>query len=313
MNTRPRPSLRITEKRIIGTEELFLGVAGSILRDDAGRPVGNVVIFQNVTDVVEMERELRRSERLAAVGEMAAKMAHEIRNPLAAISGSIQVLQKDLPDGNSGEGEPACLMDIVVRETDRLNDLIADFLHYAHPRPLRIEPVSLSAIVEELFKMLEAACPPAVVMESRALGDFVIAADADQFRQVLWNLCLNAFQAMPDGGRLILSTETVPPPQAVQAVSLPGRSERAYSDSDSVLPWVEITVRDTGVGIDTEAQERIFEPFFTTKPKGTGLGLATVHRIVEAHGALLRVESRPGQGTVIGIAFPSFEALESPS
>ncbi len=289
-------------------QELFLGVAGSILRDEEGQPVGNVVIFQDVTEIVEMERELRRSERLAAVGEMAAKMAHEIRNPLAAISGSIQVLQRDLWPEESGDPEPACLMDIVVRETDRLNDLIADFLHYARPRPLRIEAVPLAAMVEELFKMLETLRPEDVSVEFTASQEFVVAADEDQLRQVLWNLCLNAFQAMPQGGRLVVSTQSVPAP-ATQGPSRPGRSDAgAGGGTDS--PWVEIAVCDTGVGIDAEAQEQIFDPFYTTKPKGTGLGLATVHRIVEAHGGVLRVESESGKGTLVGVAFPQFEAME---
>jgi two-component system sensor histidine kinase PilS (NtrC family) len=292
--------------------ELFLGVAGSILRDENSRPVGNVVIFQDVTKVVKMERELRRSERLAAVGEMAAKMAHEIRNPLAAISGSIQVLQRDRA-AESQEGEPACLMDIVVRETDRLNDLIADFLHYARPRPLRIEAVSLSSIVEELLKMLEALRPENVVIQSAALQDLVVAADADQLRQVLWNLSLNALQAMPEGGELLLSSEVVPPPIA-QGSSQLSRKESGSAEEDlGNSAWVEICVRDTGVGIDAESQERIFEPFYTTKPKGTGLGLAMVHRIVEAHGGVLRVKSEPGQGTAVGVAFPRFAADASES
>ena len=295
--------------------ELFLGVAGSILRDEKGRPVGNVVIFQDVTQVVEMERELRRSERLAAVGEMAAKMAHEIRNPLAAISGSIQVLQRDQAAA-SREGEPACLMDIVVRETDRLNDLIADFLHYARPRPLRIEAVSLPGVVEELLKMLEAVCPENVAIRSGALQDVAVAADADQLRQVLWNLSLNALQAMPEGGELVLSSRVVSTPVA-QGSSQLDRREIGSAEEDAgdrgESTWVEICVRDTGVGIDAEVQERIFEPFYTTKPKGTGLGLATVHRIVEAHGGVLKVKSEPGQGTEVAVAFPRFAALESES
>lgn len=290
--------------------ELFLGVGGSLLRDESRRPVGNVVIFQDVTEIVEMERELRRSERLAAVGEMAAKMAHEIRNPLAAISGSIQVLQKDMSPATSGDLEPARLMDIVVSETDRLNDLIADFLHYARPRPPRIEEVSVPAMLEELFKMLGSLRPEGVVMKSQVSRDFVISADADQLRQVLWNLCLNAFQAMPDGGRLLVAADSVPAP-STQGSSRPDRSEGGAGDDERVeRPWVEITVSDSGVGIDRESQERIFEPFYTTKSKGTGLGLATVHRIVEAHGGILRVASEPGEGTAVGVAFPQFESME---
>jgi signal transduction histidine kinase len=147
-------------------------------------------------------------------------------------------------------------------------------------------------------------------MESSALEDFVVAADADQLRQVLWNLCLNAFQAMPEGGQLFLSTAAVPAPTA-QGAARADRSDEGLSGGEGVgVPWVEVSVRDTGVGIDPEGQEQLFEPFFTTKAKGTGLGLATVHRIVEAHGGVLRVASEPGQGSVFGVSFPQAESME---
>ena len=273
-------------------EDLHLGLSGSILRDEHGAPLGTVVIFQDVTRVVEMEAELRRSERLAAVGKLAASIAHEVRNPLAAISGSIQVL---LAGGDQRRAEERRrLSDIVLRETDRLNALITDFLQYAHPRPPRLEPVALARTVADVVQMLENAARPDLKIERCVDAALRVLADPGQLRQLLWNLCANAVQAMPQGGCLRIAAERAAP----QAVARGGRNAPEGEES----AWVEIRVADTGVGIPPESLERIFDPFFTTKPEGTGLGLATVHRIVEGHGGTLRVESSPGAGTTFSIA-----------
>jgi len=305
LEAEPRPSsrARLPYRRRSG-EELFLGMAGSILRDESGRPAGYVLIFQDVTRVVEMERELRRSERLAAVGEMGAKIAHEIRNPLAAISGSIEMLQGGLRA--QGDGESVRLMDIVLRETERLNALIDDFLGYARPQAPKLEVVALRPVLDELLQVFEAVRPGGVEVGCRVEGQPRAAADAGQLRQVLWNLCLNAVQAMPGGGRLELAVE---PCEAPQEAPEARRHEGEGGDPGPRAPGgrgVEICVRDTGPGMPPEVQERIFEPFFTTKREGTGLGLATVHRIVESHGGSLQVRSRPGE-TTFRVRLPAAE------
>jgi two-component system sensor histidine kinase PilS (NtrC family) len=297
--------------------ERFVGLAGSILRDLEGGVVGQVVIFQDVTEVVAMEAELRRSERLAAVGELSAKIAHEIRNPLAAISGSVQVLHADL-EGKLRR-EPSRLMDIVVREADRLSDLITDFLHYARPESRQVSRVDLEVLVEDVTKLYESVRNPAVEVHFELEAGLAVMGDAAQLRQVLWNLWINGAQAMPEGGRLSLRVARVrgEPPQAPGA-SLRNEAEgarsrsgdRGASDAPSELVaarWVEIAVSDAGPGIPREVQERMFEPFFTTKHEGTGLGLATVHRIVESHGGMLQVESEAGRGTVFKILLPECE------
>jgi len=279
---------------------LHLGLAGSILRDVDGTPSGHVVIFQDVTQVVRMERDLTRSERMAAVGQLSAAIAHEIRNPLAAISGSIQMLRS----GPEATEDGRRLMDIVLRETRRLDQLITDFLQYARPGPMRRERVRIGECVEEIAKMLEGVRPAGIVLETAVAPGLVVDADAAQLHQLLWNLCLNAIQAMPGGGRLRI--EAVAPDEATG--DLRAAQDRAVQRRNGAggegLVSVEIAVRDTGAGIPAEVVDRIFDPFFTTKREGSGLGLATVHRIVEGHGGSLRVETAPGAGTTFRVRLP---------
>ena len=277
-------------------ERLHLGLGAYVLKDAEGTACGHVVIFQDVTHVVEMERELRRSERLAAIGQLSASIAHEIRNPLAAISGSIQVLEKRTP-ALADDPEARQLMDIVLRETDRLNVLITDFLGYARPAPRRVAAITLAGAVDDVLRMFESVRPTHVAVSTRLEPGLVLNADPEQLRQVLWNLLLNAAQAMAKGGRVeIRSARVGEPPQE----PVPGRRSEEQAQQD----WVEIAVVDEGVGIPMDALDRIFDPFFTTKRGGSGLGLATVHRIVEQHGGSIRVESTLGVGTTVRVRLP---------
>jgi two-component system sensor histidine kinase PilS (NtrC family) len=265
------------------------------------------VIFQDVTGVVAMERELRSAERMAAVGEMAAKIAHEIRNPLASISGSIQILADGIERDDSG-GESGRLMDIVVRETDRLNALITDFLQYSRPAPPAQKTVGVGALLDEILELLEAARPQNVRLHCTSPEDLAVHADPDQVKQVLWNLCLNALQSMPEGGAVTISARHVEsgPPQAIASFRRNG-GLGAQPEICGSRRWVEIAIRDEGVGIPADVQERIFEPFFTTKRDGTGLGLATVHRIVESHAGGLLLSSEEGAGTTFRVLLPGSE------
>jgi two-component system sensor histidine kinase PilS (NtrC family) len=281
-------------------ENLFLGVAGSILKGADGGQRGHVVIFQNVTAVAAMERELRSSERLAAVGEMAAKLAHEIRNPLASISGSIQMLKVGQTDRQSEQADADRLMEIVLRETERLNTLIGQFLQYSRPVPPALEPVPVRALLEEMKELLEASKPDEVELECSGAEGLEILADRNQLKQVLWNLAINGLHAMPKGGILTLSVSAL---TANEAQDWHPDGRRGEGNDESRHPEVEIAISDSGVGILPEHQERIFEPFFTTKAEGTGLGLATVHRVVEGHGGSIRVESQEG-GTTFRLRLP---------
>ena len=297
--------LRLIHRNSSG-QDIHLGLAGSVLRGTDGAPAGYVVIFQDVTQVVAMEVELRRSERLAAVGQMAANMAHEVRNPLAAISGAIEILRTDVAGKSSG-AEVTRLMDIAIRETDRLDALIADFLAYARPAPLKRRRVVLCELLQEVVEMLESVRPASVSLTIETQPSLAVFADADQLRQVLWNLCLNASQAMPEGGELRLETRLIPRPS--QAPTTAGRHDAEGDATGDYVDWAEILVSDTGVGISAELREQIFEPFFTTRAKGSGLGLATVHRIVESHGGALELDSSVGRGTSFRIQLPG--AVES--
>jgi two-component system sensor histidine kinase PilS (NtrC family) len=280
-------------------ERLHLGVGAYVLRDDAGED-GRVVIFQNVSKVVEMEEELRRSERMAAIGTLSASIAHEIRNPLAAISGSIQLLRaRTGPDA----GESARLMDIVVREVDRLNHLISDFLGYAHPAPLATEPVALEGLIAEVVELARTAAGSAIALSTEVEPGLRALADPERLRQVLWNLLLNGVEAMPDGGRLHVRARRRPeaPPQEVDSA---GRMDREAKGAE-----VEMAVMDQGTGVAAGIAERVFDPFFTTKSGGSGLGLPTVHRIVEEHGGSIRMERSSGEwSTVMQIRLPGVEA-----
>jgi two-component system sensor histidine kinase PilS (NtrC family) len=297
---RPGSRARMPFARADG-KELHLGVAAYILRDGEGRPCGHVVIFQDVTQVVAMEAELRRSERMAAVGQLSASLAHEIRNPLAAISGSIQMLQSRL--GGAQGGEPRKLMDIALREIDRLDRLIADFLHYARPGSLRLVPVDVRAAVEEVLEVFEGSRAPEITVSTALQPELRVVADPDQLRQVLWNLVLNAAQAMSEGGRLELRSRAV----RDEAPQERSGEDRNVSGDGQKAAWVEISVSDQGVGIAQDDLDRIFDPFYTTKRGGSGLGLATVHRVVGNHGGVVRLESRMGKGTTVRIRLPRAE------
>jgi two-component system sensor histidine kinase PilS (NtrC family) len=310
-----------------GARLLHLGIGAYVLRDASNAPIGEVVIFQDVTDVVAMERELRRSERLAAVGELSASIAHEIRNPLAAISGSIQVMQSNAasfaqraqvsrseaepsedhragerrPEGETRADQSRRLMEIVLREVDRLDRLIGDFLQFARPGEPQIELVPLAELVGEVLEMFEASRPAKVRVECDLREGLGVHADPGQLRQVLWNLLVNASQAMPDGG-------------GVRIEARPARGRAPQDDSsagrmDEEKPlWAEITVMDQGVGIPRELVDRVFDPFFTTKSGGTGLGLAIVHRVIAEHRGVVRVErGAAGFRTAIRISLPRAE------
>ncbi len=296
-----RARMRFTNR---AGDEIHLGLAGSILWDEDGAEAGHVLIFQDVTEVVEMEGQLRRSERLAAVGELAAKMAHEIRNPLAAISGSVQVLRTGMKD-DEVDPERERLMGIAVREAHRLGDLIQDFLHFARPRPPCTQSVVVSDLVGDVVKLFESSLPDSVRLRLDLSQDGVAEVDPDQLKQVLWNLFVNGVQAMPEGGELRVSVAAVSRelPQA-RAGSRRNADGGVTRHGGAAPRWVEIVVSDTGVGIPFEVQDQIFEPFFTTKKQGSGLGLSTVHRIIESHGGMLQVQSEPGRGTVFRVSMP---------
>ena len=260
----------------------LLGMTASLLRDEANFVRGIILTFQDITKLVEMEEQMRRQERLVTVGSLAAGIAHEIRNPLASVSGSIQLLQGEL----KLNGDEKRLMDIVVRETDRLNTIITDFLEYARPKMGHEDNISLGPLLEETIVLLKNSrnFNKQIRIACNIEDHIKIKGDAQRLRQVFWNLFLNASQAMPNDGLIAITTSPT------------------IENGDSKL--CEIIFADTGHGIAREFLKKVFDPFFTTKNHGTGLGLAIAHRIIDDHKGTISVESEEGKGTRFIIRLP---------
>lgn len=258
---------------------LVLGLTSSLLKDQRGAPNGFIFAFQDLTDIRALEEEVRLKDRMATLGGVAAGMAHEIRNPLASMSGSVQLLKKSLrPAGSDSE-----LFDIVVREGRRLDRIIQDFLLFARPGRFRPEATDLVPLLSESLVLLRSGeeLREGHRIETEFPGDGVPArVDVGMMRQVFWNLAKNALRAMPEGGRLFVSAARAPD----------GGAQVAFADD--------------GVGMSREQMETLFQPFRGSFSGGTGLGLAIVFRIVQEHGGKVRVASRPGQGTRVTVLLP---------
>jgi len=258
---------------------LYLGFTVSTLRERSGHPLGMIFIFQDLTEIRALEEEVALKKRMAALGEMAAGVAHELRNPLASISGSVQVLKRDLrPQGEAGE-----LMDIVIKESKRLDQIIRDFLLFAKPGRFHPETADLVEVLKETLSLLENSeeLRPHhhVVTRSRPAAirfDF----DVNRMKQVFWNLAKNALKAMPRGGTLTVS--------AVDA-----------GDGQVSIAFV-----DTGIGMSEEDIPSNFQPFHGSFANGTGLGLAIVYRIIEEHRGRIKITSRKEAGTEITLRLP---------
>lgn len=265
--------------------QIQLGLSISPLTTVEGEITGYVLPFQDLTDVMQLEREVRRHDRLAALGRAAAAIAHEIRNPLASMRGAVQVLGSEA--GLSEE--QAQLMNIVLRESDRIDRIISDFLMYARPRQPELESVNLNEILEETLALLRYSseidserhqligipCPDAALVN----------ADPGQLRQVFWNLARNAIKAMPEGGTFTI--------------------EIARSSDHS---QIAIVISDTGIGMTEEQAERVFEPFSSYSAGGTGLGMSIVYHIVNEHRGKIEIQSKVGAGTTVSIRFAALTA-----
>ena len=262
---------------------LRLGFTITPLFSETGETTGMVITFQDLTQIRALEETSKRQDRLAAIGRMAASIAHEIRNPLAAMRGSIQMLRSEM-EGESAQTE---LMEIILRESDRLNRIITDFLNYARPRSIVHTTVEVGDLLRQTFTLLRHSPE---IKDSQTIEDEIPSAplfadaDAEQLRQVFWNLARNALQAMSNGGTL--------------------RAEVGKNSNGRL----RITFSDTGRGMSPEQVEHLFEPFSSTTG-GTGLGLSIVYQIIRDHGGTINVRSREGQGTTIAIELPGVAAV----
>ncbi len=260
-------------------EALFLGMSCSPLMSPDNQQLGYILTFQDLTEIRTREEELHVKEKMAAIGQVAAGLAHEIRNPLGALSGSIQVLQSELKLSK----QQARLLGIILRECDRLNKTVADFLTYAGPSPLRLRTTNLHDLIRDTVALFSnspdfsASCTVEVHCDEKV----ECMADADQLRQAVWNILHNAVRAMPKGGR----------------IDIQGTTEDQ---------GVRLRISDQGVGMSAEERRKIFQPFHTSFPGGVGLGMAIVYQIVQQHQGQIAIESRVGRGTSIEITLPRF-------
>ena len=257
---------------------LRLGFSIAPLAGESGETSGLVITFQDLTDIRALEETSRRQDRMAAVGRLAASIAHEIRNPLAAMRGSIQMLHSEM----DLDTEQAQLMEIILRESDRLNKIVADYLNYARPRPAELNNVDISGLVADTFKLLrnsDELSAGHVLEADLPSRPAIVSGDPEQLKQVCWNIARNALKSMPDGGKF-----------SVSLAEIDGNRLR-------------LSFSDTGCGMSPELVERLFEPF-TSTTGGTGLGLSIVYQIIRDHSGTINVRSRQGEGTTITVELP---------
>ncbi len=262
-----------------GEHQRVIGFAVSPLSTLEGQSAGYTVIFQDLTEMKKLESEVRLKDRMAAVGELSAGIAHEIRNPLAAIAGSVQVLK----NSKSLTPQEQRLMSIVLKESERLNKSISDFLRFVRPQEKHAVDFDVAVSLAETLDLLQNS--PELQQEHAIIRDitppsYFIVGDPDQIRQVFWNIARNAVQAMPRGGTLTVRTTI---------------EDRSY----------RIVFADSGRGMSAADLQRLFQPFRTNFPSGTGLGMAISYRIIQEHGGRIDVMSQEGEGTSISISLPA--------
>jgi PAS domain S-box-containing protein len=256
-----------------------IGFSTSLVRDEAGTILGALEVFNDLTEVKRLEAEVQRVQTLAALGEMAATVAHEIRNPLGGIAGYAGMLERDLDSDDPNRR----LVQKITEGVGRLNRIVVSLLNYTRPLRLNVHPVNLVELLEETTAFfaidIERSREDIRIERDFPDGDLICRIDPEQLQQVILNLLQNAMQAMPDGGAI--------------AVGL------RVEENQGVL-----SVGDTGIGMADEVREKLFTPFFTTKEDGTGLGLVTSKKIIDAHNGQIRVDSEPGRGTQFSISLP---------
>jgi two-component system sensor histidine kinase HydH len=265
-----------------GKEHTWEAIAAGLM--DEGIPAGRILLIRDVTAIRQMENEVTRSRHLNSIGSLAAGVAHEIRNPLSSIKGFAVYFKERL----SGNKEDEQMADVMIQETERLNRVISQLIEFARPLELKKEKVQFVELVQHTIKLIAAdAQKNKISVEIDAVADLPeVEVDPDKIKQVLLNIFLNSLAALKDGGKLIIALEL-------------------KADNLTVI------ISDNGAGIKKLDLLRIYDPYFTSKPAGTGLGLAVVQKIMEAHGGKINVESTAGQGTKVFLFFPLTKMMVS--
>ncbi|BCO09027.1 hypothetical protein GF1_14030 [Desulfolithobacter dissulfuricans] len=265
----------------INDKEVVLFCSRIMIFDNENRYTGQVLLLTDLTMLKMLEQEMRENERLAAVGRMAAGVAHEVRNPLSSVKGLALLLKGKFREG-SREKETA---DLLIKEVERMNRTISELLSFARPMPPQTRPVDLQELLAKIMRLMEHDITSSGIEATFEAPDGLktVAGDPDRLQQVFINIFLNAVQAMPDGGNL---------------------SVRAETGDDGAT--VQVTVRDTGCGMDSATLQQVFYPYFTTKDQGTGIGLAISQKIMADHGGTIQIRSVPGQGTEVIVELPVF-------
>lgn len=258
-----------------GSETLLLKV--STLNQPAENLVEStkLIVVEDLTQLRKLEFSVRQSEKMVAIGQLAAGIAHEIRNPLTGISGSVELLSQ-----SSNNADDKKLTKIILKEIDRLNNLITEFLEFAKPEKIPHDPVVVAEIVKQALDLAQAHAPRDTQNKFLVQGDSTIYGNADKLKQAFLNIIINAYQAM-------------------NGIALPELKVTVTNNQGQL----QLRIQDNGIGMKEEIKSRIFEPFMTTKPKGTGLGLAITHKILQSHGAQVYIESDLGRGTEFVITF----------
>jgi two-component system sensor histidine kinase HydH len=281
----------VVEKEIDCTvqkgEVIPLEISATLLNDEEGTFLGNVVLFKDLSEVRSLRKEIARSQRLASVGRLAAGVSHEIRNPLSSIKGFATYFKEryyDVPENQQ-------ISSLMIQEVDRLNRVVGQLHEFARPIDVSKKSIQIKAFLKDSLKLIERQASEANISIKTDFDSEIdeILIDPDRINQVLLNLYLNAIDSMNNGGSLIVVLA-----------------------KNSIKNGIEIKVADTGTGISEGDLSHIFDPYFTTKASGTGLGLAIVHNIMEAHGGEIAIESRLGQGTGVTIFLPYTETRDKP-
>lgn len=265
------------ETKILKEQEkkTIIRIHGYPLKNILNRMEGMVIVMEDITEVKRLENQIRRVEKLSAVGELASGIAHEIRNPLGIIKTISQIMRKDAVDADTREG-----LEIIEAEVDRANRVIQELLDFAKPSVFHYKFQSMDRIIMDVLRITKKYAEQYKgKIHYQFMDDSMVYVDADKLKQAFVNIIINAIQAMPEGGNLY--------------IKLQGEED-----------WIKISFIDEGIGIEKEKLEKIFEPFYTNKEKGTGLGLAITHRIIEEHKGYIEIESEIHRGSQIDIFLP---------